>query len=358
MFNLNDYTGVIHVHSVYSFDGRISVPDILEAGRSNGIDFVMLTDHSTLRAREEGFEGWRGNILLVIGQEIAPRFNHYLAFQINTPIIVTDDEPNIDPRIYMNQVKEQGGIGFIAHPDHGGTKLFHVKHYPWSNWTVTGYTGIGIWDFMTDWQSTLSGYIKALFSFVFPAFFLTGPKKETLQRWDQLNQISRVVGIGELDNHDTMKKIMGLNFSVFPFKKAFKLVRTHVITEKPFTGDDTKDIELLMSALKRGRVYVAQEYYREAKGFSFILQDNSRDATMGDEFELDGGARLTTMLPATAKIRIIRNGTSYREEITHNLTCNISKEGVYRVEAYLKIFGKYLPWIFSNHIYVNRSIKD
>jgi predicted metal-dependent phosphoesterase TrpH len=151
MFNLNDYTGVIHVHSVYSFDGRISVPDILEAGRSNGIDFVMLTDHSTLRAREEGFEGWRGNILLVIGQEISPRFNHYLAFQINAPIIVTDDEPNIDPRIYMNQVKEQGGIGFIAHPDHGGTKLFHVKQYPWSNWTVTGYTGIGIWDFMTDW---------------------------------------------------------------------------------------------------------------------------------------------------------------------------------------------------------------
>jgi hypothetical protein len=79
---------------------------------------------------------------------------------------------------------------------------------------------------------------------------------------------------------------------------------------------------------------------------------------MGDEFELDGGAHLATMLPATAKIRIIRNGTSYREEITHNLTCNISKKGVYRVEAYLKIFGKYLPWIFSNHIYVNRSIKD
>ncbi len=355
MFNLYDYAGVIHIHSAYSFDGRVSVPDILAAARGNGIDFIMLTDHSNLRAREEGFEGWHGNTLLVIGQEIAPRFNHYLAFQINTPIILTEDEPNIDPQIYMNQVQAQGGIGFIAHPDHGGTKLFHVKHYPWSNWTVTGYTGIGIWDFMTDWQSTLNGYIKALFSFIFPAFFLRGPKKETLQRWDQLNRKSRVVGIGELDNHDTMKKVIGLNFSVFPFKKAFKLVRTHVITEKPFARDDTRDIELLISALKRGRVYVAQEYYREAKGFSFILQDRSRSATMGDDFILDNEACLTTILPTTAKIRIIKGGALYREEITHNMTCNISQEGVYRVEAYLKIFGKYLPWIFSNHIHVNRG---
>jgi hypothetical protein len=355
MINLYDYTGVIHVHSVYSFDGRISVPDILEAARSNGIDFIMLTDHSDLRAREEGFDGWRGNTLLVIGQEIAPRFNHYLAFQTNTPIVITEDQQNIDPQTYMNQVKAQGGIGFIAHPDHGGTKLFHVKHYPWSDWTVSGYTGMGIWDFMTDWQGTLSGYIKALFSFIFPAFFLRGPKKETLQRWDQLNHNFRVVGIGELDNHDTMRTVMGLKFSVFPFAKAFKLVRTHVITERPFTSDDTKDIELLLSALKQGRVYVAQEYYRQAKGFSFTLQDNSQFATMGDEFVLDGEARLTATLPAAAKIRIIRNGKPYREEVTHNLTCNISKEGVYRVEAYLKKFGKYLPWIFSNHIYINRS---
>jgi hypothetical protein len=355
MCNLYDYTGVIHVHSVYSFDGRISVPDILDAARANGIDFIMLTDHSNMRAKEEGFEGWRGNTLLVIGQEIAPRFNHYLAFQINEPVVVTEDEPDIDPQIYMNHVHERGGIGFIAHPDHEGTKLFHVKHYPWINWTVTGYTGMGIWDFMTDWQSTLNGYIKALFSFFFPAFFLRGPKKETLQRWDQLNKNSKVIGIGELDNHDTMKKLMGLNFSVFPFNKAFKLVRTHVMTEEPFTRDDKRDIELIISALKRGRVYVAQEYYRETKGFSFILRDNHRSATMGDDFMLNGEACLTAVLPATAKVRIIRDGTLYREEITHNLTCSINQEGVYRVEAYLKIFGKYLPWIFSNHIYVKRS---
>jgi hypothetical protein len=354
MFCLYDYTGVIHVHSVYSFDGRVPMPEMLEAARKNCIDFIMLTDHSNLQAREEGFEGWHGDTLLIVGQEIAPRFNHYIAFQTNSPII-PKCETDINPQIYMDQVRAQGGIGFIAHPDHGGTKLFHVKHYPWLNWAVTGYTGIGIWDFMTDWQSTLNSYTTALCSFFFPAFFLRGPKKETLQRWDQLNQNTRVVGIGELDNHDTMKKVMGLNFSVFPFAKAFKLVRTHVITEKPLVKDNKRDIELLLSALKQGRAYIAGEYYYESKGFSFVLTDDSQNATMGDEFLLDDEACLSVMLPVTAKVRIIKDGTLFREEITHNLICKISQRGVYRVEAYLKVFGKYLPWIFSNPIYVNRG---
>jgi hypothetical protein len=124
------------------------------------------------------------------------------------------------------------------------------------------------------------------------------------------------------------------------------------MTEEPFTGHNKKDTEVLISALKHGRVYIAQEYYREAKGFSFFVRDNSRSATMGDDFILDGEACLSTLLPATARIRIIKGGTLYREEVTHNLTCKIREQGVYRVEAYLKVFGNYLPWIFSNPIYV------
>jgi Predicted metal-dependent phosphoesterases (PHP family) len=130
MSYLYDYTGVIHIHSAYSFDGRTPMPDILEAARRNSLDFVMLTDHSNLRAREEGFEGWNGDTLLIVGQEIAPRFNHYIAFETNTPVIFPEDEQDINPQIYIDHVRAQGGIGFIAHPDHEGTNMFHVKHFP------------------------------------------------------------------------------------------------------------------------------------------------------------------------------------------------------------------------------------
>jgi hypothetical protein len=76
---------------------------------------------------------------------------------------------------------------------------------------------------------------------------------------------------------------------------------------------------------------------------------------MGDEFILDNDACLTATLPATAKIRIIKDGTVIREEIGQYLMCSIGEPGVYRVEAYLRVLGKYLPWIFSNPIYVKKA---
>ena len=223
MTNLYDYAGVIHIHSAYSFDGIKPVVDIVEAAKINRLDFLMLTDHSNLRAKEEGMEGWHGDTLLIVGQEISPRFNHYLAFGIDSPVLVPEDG-HYDPQAYIDQVRNQGGIGFITHPDHEGTEMFHVKHYPWTDWEVTGYAGFGIWDFMTDWQSSLNGYINALASYFFPAFFLKGPKSETLRRWDQMNRDARVVGIGELDNHYSMRKILGFNFYIFPFMKAYLVV--------------------------------------------------------------------------------------------------------------------------------------
>lgn len=355
MHFLHDYTGVIHIHSSYSFDGRISVPDILAAARKNNIDFLMLTDHSNLRAKEVGLEGWQDGILLIVGQEISPRFNHYLAFRTETPILVSLGETNINPQTYIDQVNCNGGFGFIAHPDHSGSKMFHVKHYPWKDWKVSDYTGIGIWDFMTDWQSSLDGYLKALLCYFFPAFFLKGPPKETLERWDSLTKAKPVVGIGELDNHDFIWRFLGLKVSIFPFAKALRFLKTHVLTEKPFTGDNNSDISMIFSSLTKGRVYMAGEYYKEAKGFSYFVTEGEKMGTMGDEFFIEDTATIKVKTPVSAKIRIIKDGQLFYEEITDEAICFANQPGVYRVEVYLKIMGKFLPWIFSNPVYVKHQ---
>jgi hypothetical protein len=182
---LTDYTGVIHRHSFYSFDGHVPVAEILAAAGKSDIDVLLLTDHGTLRARDNGWEGWHGGTLLIVGEEIAPRFNHF-AFQHPESIMTAEDPPDMRPQTYIDRLQAQGGIGFIAHPDHEGSALFHVKHYPWIDWSVTGYTGIGIWDFMTDWQKSLAGYLRAALSYVYPAFLLSGPSPKTLERWDRL----------------------------------------------------------------------------------------------------------------------------------------------------------------------------
>ena len=123
-----DYSGIIHFHSDYSFDGRRSLPSIIRAARDNHLDFLMLTDHSTLQARNDGLEGWHGRVLLIVGQEISPRFNHLLAFDADKPFPIDRNDEKTDPQSYIHAVLQAGGICFIAHPDHEGTDLFHVKH--------------------------------------------------------------------------------------------------------------------------------------------------------------------------------------------------------------------------------------
>ncbi len=351
MLQLYDYTGIIHFHSEYSYDGRVPIRDILDDASKSGIDFLMLTDHSCLTAKEKGLEGWHKNVLLIVGQEIAPRFNHYLAFGLDRPIEVDEDE-EITPQDIIDEVDRHGGIGFIAHPDHEGTEMFHVKHFPWTDWNVVNYTGIGIWDFMTDWQSSLINYPVALMSYLFPAFFLRGPRQVTLDRWDALNRQSKIVGIGELDNHDTPKKVLSLTLSVFPFKRAFRFVRTHVLTEEPLSGIADKDVSVILRALKRGRAYIAMEYFQEASGFQFLLSDGDTVATMGDSFTLKDKAVVSIRIPISARIRLIKDGRPCWENETAHAEVSIMSKGTYRVESFLKTWGKFRPWIFSNPIYV------
>ncbi len=360
VLKLNDYAGVIHLHSDYSHDGRASILEIVEAARRNGIDFVMLTDHDWLQARHDGYERSYDGVHLFIGIEVTPRFNHYLAFGIDEPLITCDlswvfpyeDELEISPQYCIDWVRSKGGLGFIAHPDHEGALRFHVKQHPWNDWTVTGYTGIGIWDFMTDWQSRLKGYPSALLGYYFPAYRLRGPKKETLRRWDELNRTRKVVGIGELDNHETVKKLLGIQFHIFPFTEAFRFIRTHILTEAEFLKEDELDREIIFSALRRGRAYIALEYFESAKGFSFVIMDESEVATMGDEFLLDDLAIVQIELPVKGKIRLIKDGELFREMVGRELTCGIDEPGLYRVEVYHRRALKYRPWIFSNPIYV------
>lgn len=347
--NLYDYSGAIHFHSIHSFDGRVPVADILDAASKNNLDYLMLTDHSTLAAKR--MEGWHGATLLIVGQEIAPRFNHYLAFELEAPIEM-DENAEISPQTYIDEVNAGGGFGFIAHPDHEGTEMFHVKHYPWLDWSVTGYAGMGMWDFMTDWQSKLDRFPKNLLCYLFPAYFLEGPSRETLRRWDSLCREKRVAGIGELDNHDTIYGKGMLKIGIFPFERAFRFIRTHLLTEAPLEGNSGEDIKNLLWSLRMGRAYSALEYFRDAKGFSFSVSEGGREATMGDEFLLRERALLSIGVPEEGRISLLRDGEPFSGVTGKTLDVEIAERGVYRCEVCARNFGRYRPWIFSNPIYI------
>src|SRR2546430_2134613 len=87
-----DYAGCLHLHSTYSYDGRVPVPEIIASAQRAGLDYAVIADHFRLDARQEGWEGYHGDgkrLLMIVGEEISPRYNHYLALGIRDPVVVS-----------------------------------------------------------------------------------------------------------------------------------------------------------------------------------------------------------------------------------------------------------------------------
>ncbi|HQQ86120.1 MAG TPA: PHP domain-containing protein, partial [Candidatus Marinimicrobia bacterium] len=81
MKTLNEYIGCIHIHTVYS-DGSGTYEEVIRAAQEAGLDYIMVSDHQTLRGRDEGYAGWHANLFVSIGYEIQDLEDrhHYLVF--------------------------------------------------------------------------------------------------------------------------------------------------------------------------------------------------------------------------------------------------------------------------------------
>ena len=143
-----DYRGIIHCHSTYS-DGTGDMEEIGKAANDAGLDFVMMTDHDQMKPVEDGQEKWVGSSLIICGTEITPDKNHYIVFG-DKKLKDVDKLRSMKPQEYIDAVNSQGWFGFIAHPDHIGTAKFGIPSYKWEDWGVSKYTGMGLWDLMTD----------------------------------------------------------------------------------------------------------------------------------------------------------------------------------------------------------------
>ncbi len=214
-----DYAGAIHFHSSYSYDARVPLPQILEKAAAAGLQFAIVTDHFRMDARVDGLEGYHDKLLLIVGEEISPRYNHYIALGLQKPVVVWKSEANAQGVI--DEVNRQGGFGFISHPDHAGAPLIGSRSYPWIEWGVHGYAGIGLWDLSSDWNSSLSSIWQTFLALRHPAHVLKGPLEKTLARWDDLAQKGHCVAIGEIDNHAHRRSFFGMEREIFPFEFAF-----------------------------------------------------------------------------------------------------------------------------------------
>lgn len=310
------------MHSTHS-DGTGAVAQIARAASRAGIDVVLLTDHDTLA----GEEGWYGDVLVLVGEEVTPRDrDHYLAFDITETV-----SPRLSGPEICEAVRAQGGFGFAAHPWSRGNKRFKRGGYPWGDFDCLD--GVELWSFLNDTGERLESVRDVLKMIWFPQRIIGGPPEDNLRAWDELCRTRRVVAVGGLDAHQFGIRVAGhVPLRLMGYRRTFKQLHTHVLVDGPV------DRARVYAALREGRCYIANDQVADARGF--VLEH------MGEE--VHGLDTLRARLPREATIRLIRDGECIATSTSDALDHPLLQPGVHRLEVLLG--GR--PWIYSNPVYV------
>jgi hypothetical protein len=343
---MHDLACVVHLHSTYS-DGTGTVRQIAKAGRRAGADVVLLTDHDTLAAARSGEEGWYGDVLLLVGEEVSPRRgNHYLAFGLEEEI----DHSQLDAAGICRAVRAAGGFGFAAHPFSHGSERFKRAGtgMPFDALDCEALDGIELWSFVTDTGESVRSVGEMVRFVATPGRVLDHPPRRNMDAWDELCRTRRVVAIGGLDAHQFGKRIGPVvPLRIMGYHRSFRYIRTHVLCEAAPTGELKRDREAVYDALRSGRCYIAVDSIAPARGFTF----EADDLPMGAEAPA-ARRKLTARTPSDAKLRLLRDGREIAGATGRTLEAEVEEPGVYRVEALRDKHGRERTWILSNPIYL------
>lgn len=345
----------LHMHTRYS-DGSGTHKDIAQAAMQTGLDVVIVTDHNVLVQGVEGYYRFGSTrVLLLVGQEVHdqdrdPQKNHLLVFNTNRDLSTLAD----DPQALINGVRDAGGICFIAHPNDPAAPVFNETDISWEAWEVQNYTGIELWNGLSELKTVVPTKLHGFFHAFLPQFIGRQPISETLQRWDELLATGRrIVAIGGSDAHAMNMHMGPMHRVIFPYTFHFKTVNTHVLIPEPLTGDVFTDKKMIYAALAEGHCFIGYDLPASTRGFTFKAKSLTQSAIMGDTLPAKGGVTLQAHVPRPAEIRMLKDGQQVGVWRNARAATHIATEpGVYRVEVFINYLGQKRGWIYSNPIYV------
>lgn len=353
---LYEYSANLHMHTPYS-DGEWYHAQIAEAALRAGLDVICVTDHNVwVEGPERYYERNGRRVLVLVGEEIhdptrLPQKNHLLAYNCQRELARCAPRP----QELINAVRDCGGLAFLAHPHDNSVPLFDYEDISWLNWEVTGYTGLEIWNYMSNWAALLTSRATTIRYALNPELGIVAPDARTLAKWDELTAAGRrVVGIGNSDAHANVVSKWGYTRVIFPYEFLFRQVNTHLLCHDPLTGELGHDRAALMQALARGNCFIGYDGIGPTRGFSFTAAHERATFMMGDELHNRTGVTLQVTLPAPAEIRLLCNGREVLRREARALAHALppGQAGVYRVEAHLPFKGRPRGWIYSNPLYI------
>ena len=345
----------LHIHTCYS-DGSLPHKDIALIACNAGLDALITTDHNILvKDAQRYYQFGEKKVLLLVGEEIhdqarQPQKSHLLVFGIKQDLAAFA----FDPQVLINKVNQAGGISFLAHPFDPALTIFGEPNISWDDWEVGGFTGIELWNGMSELKIHSHNKWEAVFYAMFPAFLALQPPAQILAIWNQLlKKGGKVVAIGGSDSHASHYHMGPLSKTVFPYEFHFRAINTHVLLPENLSGDEVVDSQAILTGLKNGHAFIGYDLISSTRGFQFYLSTPAQKTEMGDEVRFTAKNQISIHLPGNARCLLLRNSeviSTWNNQ--KDIDYEISEPGIYRVECYRHFLGKLRGWIFSNPIYI------
>ncbi|HKP47664.1 MAG TPA: hypothetical protein VJT50_13775, partial [Pyrinomonadaceae bacterium] len=307
-----EYRGVMHVHSFLGGHSPGTFDQIIDAAKSNNLDFVMMTEHTSSRFNTAALtlKGVHDGILFINGNEISVANGERLLILPGDESSTPGDPGSVNEVIDRAKTKNQ--LAVVAYP---------TEFKSWS----AAYDGVEVYNVFTNAKqiNPLVMLFDGLWSYrTYPdllfATFYQRPS-ESLGKWDDAiaatgrrlvatagNDAHANVGINVSDNSGRT----WIGFKADPYERSFRLVRMHVLISAgtPLTS------ESLLAAIAAGHCFIAFDLFGDAAGFRFTAENGSENKVQGDEIAASNGVRLTIQLPLAARAVLLKNGKPFADD--------------------------------------------
>lgn len=350
-----EYKGVVHVHSFLGGHSTGNFEEIIDAAKSNQLNFVVMTEHTSdhFNTAAMTLKGMHDGILFINGNEVR-------ASDADRLLLLPGDETANGTKGTTTQelISQESAIGLLA---------FVAYPQDFKSWNASGYAGVEVYNVYTNARqiNPLVMFFDGLWSYrrypdLLFANFYRRPG-ENLQKWDEAIAATgrKLVAIAGNDAHsnvgislnsDSGGTLLGLKLD--PYERSFRLVRLHILVPKGKPFDSTS----LLEAIGAGHCFIGFDLFGETSGFGFSASNGTENRTQGDEISLGKEVRLIVSLPVAGRILLLKDGKVVSDEtgITKK-DYSVTEKGSYRVEVYLPGLDKPVgdqPWIISNPIYV------
>jgi len=377
--NLKIYRGVLHLHSYWSHDSKGTIYELLAAAKLRHINFIFLSDHphGNLDSFPRGYKGMYEGVLIEPGSEK----QDFVSWPMDTTVI----DWKINKDTVSKQIVTRGGMLFYSHTE--------IPH----NWANPWFQGMEIYNFHTNVLGKKSSLP------IITDFLINGSKyrawayrtifeRQTaiLARWDSLNTRRKVVGFSAVDEHENVNirarylkdgRVQWMGFNAKPIDTVkvtfwnrwlfhqpdqsgwifrWMLVNTY---ETSFNNSvnylfaDTLTVGNISHHLIQGHHFTAFRSLADATGFCYYFEgaDGKLGGMMGDSVKVADLKSLRAVSPYPGRFTLLKDGklvdVTTIEQYQYRFDKALQK-GAYRLEVEVKPGDEWLPWIYTNPIYL------